>query len=425
MFKISWTTAIHNRQSAAASLLMLNTIRANLTLLSPRTWVGLVLAWLAWLYVFINYEIYALFPASWGFYIVQPLLWISLAGLSWLAYRSLVHRGAFSQRLALWAILVGLLQSALFFIFSLAFPFGRSPYGHDPLTVLGNLVYVVTFTLAFEVSRAFVGASLGTRYPGRALAGVAIMFALAAIPAAQFSRLGDPATAFSFIGQTVLPALSGSLLATYLAMTGGPLVSAGYMVTLALAEWLPPILPNPPWLVSAFFGTLFPILALYAFNRWLAPAAPVDAGTTQPITVKKRPSGLLITWLVVGVVALGLTGFTNGMFGPRPFLVSGASMNPTFYTGDIVITNPVPASSLTVGDIIRFHKNGIEIVHRIVEIQQGPTGLEIITRGDNNNSNDASIRPDEIDGKTILVIPKVGLVAIGFRNLISLVGGGS
>jgi signal peptidase len=90
-------------------------------------------------------------------------------------------------------------------------------------------------------------------------------------------------------------------------------------------------------------------------------------------------------------------------------------MNPTLWTGDIVITRDVPPEQVELDDIIRFDYNGVSVVHRVVEIRQTGQGLVFITRGDNNNVDDSPIGVDQYRGKSVLVIPKIGLIGVGVR----------
>jgi signal peptidase len=134
---------------------------------------------------------------------------------------------------------------------------------------------------------------------------------------------------------------------------------------------------------------------------------------------RDQPSSL---WILVAVVGAGAVWFNTGLFGVRPSLVSGISMNPTLLAGDVVISHEVPAEKLQVGDIVRFRKGEIYIVHRVKEIHSDESGLWFITRGDNNNVDDDPVKPNQIEGKVVVHIPKIGWVAIIFRRVIEWLG---
>lgn len=97
--------------------------------------------------------------------------------------------------------------------------------------------------------------------------------------------------------------------------------------------------------------------------------------------------------------------------GPATYvIVSGISMEPTMYTGDLALV--FQADDYTIGDIVSFTVSDQQtgekaiVIHRVVG---GTADDGFITQGDNNDNVDPW-RPtrDEIVGKTVLFIPRVG-----------------
>jgi signal peptidase len=112
-----------------------------------------------------------------------------------------------------------------------------------------------------------------------------------------------------------------------------------------------------------------------------------------------------------------------GVYPAYRVVVSG-SMEPVFYRGDVVFIKHMNPDNLLEGDILVF-KNPYDdtpIVHRIIKItQQGDTRY-FATKGDNNFSPDSYYPPpgipeDGIVGKVIFKVPKVGLVALWFKDV--------
>ena len=56
-------------------------------------------------------------------------------------------------------------------------------------------------------------------------------------------------------------------------------------------------------------------------------------------------------------------------------------------------------------DIITYTDDKDFITHRVIKID----GQDLITRGDANNSEDKPIKSDQILGKVIYIIPKIGI----------------
>ena len=96
------------------------------------------------------------------------------------------------------------------------------------------------------------------------------------------------------------------------------------------------------------------------------------------------------------------------IIGYRSYTVLSGSMEPEFYPGDMVITKHKNKSDIQINDIVTYRDNeGVIITHRIIE--EIPKGY--ITKGDNNNVEDAEIlTTDNIIGEVKFSIPKLGYV---------------
>ena len=109
------------------------------------------------------------------------------------------------------------------------------------------------------------------------------------------------------------------------------------------------------------------------------------------------------------------------------YVVLSGSMLPEIKVKDIVVTKKISADKLEVGDIITFiapdsRYGGISITHRILEkyYDESLGTYSYRTKGDANNTADASLVPnDNILGKVILKIPKLGYI----QDLLTSKGG--
>ncbi len=93
-------------------------------------------------------------------------------------------------------------------------------------------------------------------------------------------------------------------------------------------------------------------------------------------------------------------------------LVSGHSMEPTFYTGDLVLLRRAP--DYTIGDVVAYRVKGGNVIHRIVG---GTSADGFIMLGDNNKGPDPwQPTPDQILGKQWLFVPRAGYYLSGLRE---------
>lgn len=91
------------------------------------------------------------------------------------------------------------------------------------------------------------------------------------------------------------------------------------------------------------------------------------------------------------------------IFGYTFFEVATGSMANTINIGDIVVVKVNEA--FKENDIIVYKEENSFITHRVIKID----GQDLITRGDANNSEDKPIKSDQILGKVIYIIPKIGI----------------
>ena len=95
-------------------------------------------------------------------------------------------------------------------------------------------------------------------------------------------------------------------------------------------------------------------------------------------------------------------------------IVSGHSMEPTYYTGDLVVARCATAA---VGDVIVYQPKelgGARIIHRITG---GDATTGWVMQGDNNKTADPfNPAGSEVLGVATLYLPKVGLVARGLTS---------
>ena len=97
------------------------------------------------------------------------------------------------------------------------------------------------------------------------------------------------------------------------------------------------------------------------------------------------------------------------LFGYNVHSAVGDSMYPTLKSGSLVITAPVEAADIELGDIIAF-KDGNEalLIHRVISIDITESIYVFKTKGDANEGIDGSVGEDNIIGRYYISIPLLG-----------------
>ncbi len=364
-------------------------------------------------YLTANVTVRETLPGELNVLVLQPMLWIMVTAICSVIWRyGLREKPHPNAGILARSFALGLFQIGAWLLAGLIFGFGLSPYGREISILLGNLLFAVTALIGMEMARACVVVSLGYRNQTLALAVTAGLFTVISIPLGTYGSVVDVPSTLRLAGEGFLPTLSQNLLASVLVLAGGPAASLLYRGVIVSFEWLFPILPDLGWMATAFFGTMPAALGLLVIEKQLKARGDE---AVQPASKNRRLTGM---WVAAAAISVTLLFFNAGYFGYRPTLIVGPSMVPSFETGDIVITSPVDVDTIEMGDVVRFRTETGAIVHRVVEIQGDGVALQFITRGDGNNTDDPPVLTEQIEGRVILVIPKLGWPAILFREAI-------
>lgn len=138
--------------------------------------------------------------------------------------------------------------------------------------------------------------------------------------------------------------------------------------------------------------------------------------------------------IIVAIINITLLYYTlNGeknpsIFGIRFFNIVSGSMTPNIEINDVILVKKCDIRDLKKDDIITFTKDKKTISHRIVKIIENENSRMFITKGDNNDVlDDGLIKENQIIGKVVFTIPKIGELIMyiqdknGFINIISLI----
>ena len=149
----------------------------------------------------------------------------------------------------------------------------------------------------------------------------------------------------------------------------------------------------------------------------------------------KNEKAMIVLWSILKILILVIVGIfllaniyrlaARGIFkvkNPTVFGFSSAvvltgSMSDAIEPDDFIITHK--QSDYTVGDIVTYQIGGTPVTHRI--ISENEKGCR--TKGDANNTDDGmDIPKEDVVGKVVLVIPKIGAAIRLVRTPIGMLG---
>lgn len=131
----------------------------------------------------------------------------------------------------------------------------------------------------------------------------------------------------------------------------------------------------------------------------------------------KRKSVIMMAIEIVLIAILVLLILSKIVFGIKFLGVMTGSMEPNIHVNDVVIIRKVKQDEINEGDIISFVVDGDTITHRIIEIEKSENGETLYTtKGDANNIEDETkITFENIKGKYVGKIPKIGIILSIFK----------
>ena len=161
-----------------------------------------------------------------------------------------------------------------------------------------------------------------------------------------------------------------------------------------------------------------------------ADSKPSQVGSPRRWYLRALSRTVIILISLVGVltivIAIGSRTSADGqrvVYGQPVMTIISGSMTPTIAVGDIVVDAPVTAaqaSHLHAGQIISFRAapGSPEIItHRIVAVRVQDGAVSYITKGDANNSADATPRPaSDVIGLYRFSIPRGGYVLVAMHT---------
>lgn len=128
--------------------------------------------------------------------------------------------------------------------------------------------------------------------------------------------------------------------------------------------------------------------------------------------------GSPVGWIATAIVGVLIIWFSLGLFSVHPTMVASSSMRPFMDVGDVAIVEKAPADLVKQGDIIQFRGKDVTVMHRVVDIQKRGDSMFFTTKGDANNAPDlAPVVPEQVIGRVIYKIPKIGWAAIVVKGL--------
>lgn len=340
-------------------------------------------------------------------YIINPLIWIIILGLSLYFFKNEKQRISSKTNKEQKIFITILIYLMIYFVQGLFFGYAKSPYNRSVSGILLNIWSYVILIIYQEYIR-----NINVRNGSKII--TVIMFVLIDINLYSFFSINDYITLFKQVSSVVIPSVATNILLVYLTNRCGFIACLLYRIPITLATYLLPIFPDLDWFFISVEQTLLPFITYLVIKN----IEDKKLNIRKKQLKKKNKTSIILIIILVLVIS-----FVAGLFKYKPVSIMSNSMYPVIKRGDIAIIEEKSIeelNNLEKYDIISYKLDNIVVVHRIIAIEKHNNQVLYITKGDNNNMADKEkVKPEQINGIVQIKIPKLGYPSVWLNEFLN------
>jgi len=313
----------------------------------------------------------------------------------------------FKRQVLLIISVIGLIYLMVLYLSGLSFGFGEP-------TVPLNFYYFFVFVLPIAAIIVFTELIRGVIAAQRNRLASALMLLSGVLGelviAAGLSGTIDFSRFMELVGLFLFPAVVSNLVYNYLAVRYGVLPSMVLRLMLSLYPYLIPVIPLVPDALLAFSKLILPLIVYGFIDVLFEKKKRVALQRKGIVYYVGAVLGCLIMTLVIMLVSCR---FKYGLL-----VIATGSMADEINPGDAVIYESYDGQTVEEGQVIVFERDGLKVVHRVVEIERVQGQNRYYTKGDANDSVDVGfVVESEIVGFVNIKLSYVGYPTLWLRNL--------
>lgn len=215
------------------------------------------------------------------------------------------------------------------------------------------------------------------------------------------------------IGFTFFASVACNLLYNYVSNRYGIIGNIFYRLITVLYVYVIPYIPN----VYVFFRSILRMIYPYIIYQVLE----YTFAKNNMIVALEDKRKNIISKVVLGVMTLALAMLISCQFQYGILVIGSGSMTGAINKGDAIFFEQYDSNDeIEIGEVIIFDREGLQIVHRVVDIKNINGETRYTTKGDANQENDDGYITDEdITGICKFRIAYIGYPTIWIRDIFS------
>lgn len=225
----------------------------------------------------------------------------------------------------------------------------------------------------------------------------------------DLTNLNDFLTVVGFV---LFASISCNLLYNYVCSRFGYKGIVVYRLIAALYSYFIPIVPNVYIFFRSFFRILYPYLIYLVLESTYSKS-------NFAVAYKDKRKSVIATTVLIGVM-LGIIMLVSCKFRYGILVIGSDSMTGAINKGDAVIFEQYENQDIYEGEVIIFEREGVRVVHRVVDVKSVNNEYRYFTKGDmNENLDKGYVLKNDIVGVTRLRVKYIGYPTIWVRDIFS------
>ena len=212
------------------------------------------------------------------------------------------------------------------------------------------------------------------------------------------------------LGFLIFSSISTNILFNYMSPRYGKNSIIIYRLITTLFVYIIPITPNVYIYFRTFVRIIYPFIIYLHIDSRYNPDREIE----RRVDKNKQTIQLVSLFTVLTLFIMLIScKFTFGAI-----VIGSGSMKKSIDKGDIVVFKN--NKEIKRGDVIVFEKEGIKVVHRVVEISHKGNNNIYYTKGDaNQNMDKGYVEEDKVLGNVIFKIKYIGKPSLWLREQFS------
>ena len=318
-----------------------------------------------------------------------------------------------NRKYIIYMVIISSVHVLIYFYIGFILGFLKSPYNHDILTLIQNILTKTIPIIAIEIARSIIA----TKNKNNKKILIILTITLILIET-NYNILNniiqDKKELYQYICSTILPNITCNILYTYLTLKGSYTLVLVYRLFKELISILMPILPDLNWFISGSVGIISPTIVYILFKYKFIVE-------TKYIKTKKENTLDKISYAITLILLINLVLFVLGVYKFEPITILSNSMEPTYSRGDVVIyekLNEKELKEIPENSIIIYSMENKNIAHRITEKIKNKDKILYQTKGDSNNATDKNlVKIEQIKGIYKFHIKYIGYPSVWLYEL--------